>query len=178
MKTEKVRRKTETAIGEKSNSAFITSYERDNETNLDFAQARMYANRLGRFTTVDPIALTKDRIYSPQTINLYIYSKNNPLSFIDPTGEKVEGADVNSQEKYDAYKKWVEAEYAKDPKKFGGLMATIKTLEESGVLYKIAVTSSSKLGEKVEGSVDVSSDGTSININVVFSGGTTQEFSQ
>ncbi|HEX8737372.1 MAG TPA: RHS repeat-associated core domain-containing protein [Pyrinomonadaceae bacterium] len=156
----------------------FTGYERDIETDLDFAQARMYANRLGRFTTVDPIALTKDRLYSPQTINLYAYSKNCPLSFIDPLGEKVQGADKNSQDKYDAYKKWVEDQYKKDPKKFAGLMAAIKTLEESGVLYRISVTTSSKLGEGVEGSVDISSDGKSIDINVVLSGGSNQEFSQ
>ncbi|KXK07351.1 MAG: cell well associated RhsD protein [Acidobacteria bacterium OLB17] len=33
----------------------FTSYERDTETDFDFAQARMYANRLGRFTSPDPL---------------------------------------------------------------------------------------------------------------------------
>ncbi|MCV4690685.1 hypothetical protein OFC38_31525, partial [Escherichia coli] len=32
----------------------FTAYERDNETDLDFAQARMYSNNHGRFTSVDP----------------------------------------------------------------------------------------------------------------------------
>jgi len=33
----------------------FTGYERDNETDLDFAQARYYANTQGRFTSVDPL---------------------------------------------------------------------------------------------------------------------------
>lgn len=64
----------------------FTSYERDIETDLDFAQSRMYANRLGRFTTTDPIMLKKERMADPQRINLYSYVRNNPLIFTDPKG--------------------------------------------------------------------------------------------
>lgn len=32
----------------------FTGYEKDDETGLDFAEARMYQNRHGRFTAVDP----------------------------------------------------------------------------------------------------------------------------
>jgi hypothetical protein len=49
----------------------------------------MYSNQLGRFTTVDPIFFTQDRLIDPQRINLFIYSRNNPLKFVDPTGEDV-----------------------------------------------------------------------------------------
>jgi RHS repeat-associated protein len=69
----------------KSNSAFITSYERDNETDLDYAKARMYGNSYGRFTSPDPL-LTSGRIENPQTWNRYIYALNNPLLYIDPFG--------------------------------------------------------------------------------------------
>jgi RHS repeat-associated protein len=64
----------------------FTGYERDNESDLDFAQARMYVSRLGRFTTPDPIKMSDDRLIDPQTINLYAYTRNNPLSIIDPSG--------------------------------------------------------------------------------------------
>ena len=64
----------------------FTTYERDNETDLDFAQARMYANKLGRFTTVDPIFLEKNRLIDPQSINLYVYTRNSPLIYVDPDG--------------------------------------------------------------------------------------------
>jgi RHS repeat-associated protein len=65
----------------------FTSYERDNETDLDFAQARMYQSKLGRFSTTDPIKMKKDRLFDPQRINLYVYVRNNPTKFIDTTGE-------------------------------------------------------------------------------------------
>jgi RHS repeat-associated protein len=64
----------------------FTSYERDAETDLDFAQARMYHKNHGRFTSVDPIFIKEDRLRDPQQINLYAYVRNNPLSLTDPTG--------------------------------------------------------------------------------------------
>lgn len=64
----------------------FTGYERDNETNLDFAQARMYINNLGRFSTTDPIFESMDTSL-PQSFNRYIYVLNNPLFFVDPNGE-------------------------------------------------------------------------------------------
>lgn len=63
----------------------FTSYERDNETNLDFAQARMFGSSVGRFTSPDPL-LSSGRIDDPQTWNRYAYVLNNPLYYIDPDG--------------------------------------------------------------------------------------------
>jgi len=42
---------------------------------------------LGRFVTPDPVIVTTDRLKKPQQLNLYAYVANNPLRFIDPTGE-------------------------------------------------------------------------------------------
>ncbi len=64
----------------------FTGYERDEETNLDFAQARMYSNQLGRFTSVDPVVLFRTDM-SPQHWNKYGYAVNNPLIMIDVNGE-------------------------------------------------------------------------------------------
>jgi len=63
----------------------FTSYERDNESDLDFAQARMYSSRLGRFYSVDPenAGASAD---NPQTWNAYAYVGNNPINITDPTG--------------------------------------------------------------------------------------------
>jgi RHS repeat-associated protein len=61
----------------------FTSYERDNESNLDFAQARMYGYNHGRFTSPDVLG---GSIGDPQTLNKYSYVMNNPVNLIDPSG--------------------------------------------------------------------------------------------
>jgi RHS repeat-associated protein len=66
----------------------FTGYQKDDETSLDFAEARMYENRHGRFTTVDPL-LASGKSSNPQTFNRYVYCLNNPLIFTDPTGLQV-----------------------------------------------------------------------------------------
>ncbi|MBK7706080.1 MAG: RHS repeat-associated core domain-containing protein [Acidobacteria bacterium] len=63
----------------------FTTYQRDEETGLDFAEARMYENRHGRFTAVDPL-LASGKSANPQTYNRFAYVGSNPLRFIDPQG--------------------------------------------------------------------------------------------
>ena len=63
----------------------FTGYERDNEINLDYAQARYYNSQHARFTTTDPL-LASGRPADPQTWNRFIYVINNPLRYTDPTG--------------------------------------------------------------------------------------------
>jgi RHS repeat-associated protein len=63
----------------------FTGYQKDTETQLDFAEARMYENRHGRFTAVDPL-LASGKSANPQTFNRYVYVMNNPLIFTDPSG--------------------------------------------------------------------------------------------
>ncbi|MCV4690546.1 hypothetical protein OFC38_30810, partial [Escherichia coli] len=64
----------------------FTGYERDNEIELDFAQARYYKPSHGRYTTVDPIFESMDKVL-PQSMNRYAYVLNNPLFFVDTNGE-------------------------------------------------------------------------------------------
>ncbi|MCC7307412.1 MAG: hypothetical protein IT173_07590, partial [Acidobacteria bacterium] len=66
----------------------FTGYQKDAETSLDFAEARMYANTYGRFTAVDPL-LASGKSANPQTFNRYIYVLNNPLLLTDPDGLQV-----------------------------------------------------------------------------------------
>ena len=63
----------------------FTGYLKDEETSLDFAEARMYANTLGRFTTVDPF-LASGKSANPQTFNRYVYVGNCPIRIADPNG--------------------------------------------------------------------------------------------
>jgi RHS repeat-associated protein len=48
--------------------------------------ARYYSSGLGRFLAIDP-ASESIRPADPQTWNKYSYVLNNPLAFVDPTGE-------------------------------------------------------------------------------------------
>jgi len=64
---------------------FFTGYERDTETDLDYAQARMYNKNHARFTTVDP-ALSSFIPDDPQSFARYSYTLNNPLKYTDPFG--------------------------------------------------------------------------------------------
>ena len=63
----------------------FTGYQKDEETGLDFAEARMYQNLHGRFTAVDPL-LASGKSANPQTFNRYVYVGNRPLTVTDPTG--------------------------------------------------------------------------------------------
>lgn len=59
-----------------------TGREWDKETGLYFYRARYYDPTEGRFISRDPIS------FSGGDTNLYGYTKNNPINFIDPTGLK------------------------------------------------------------------------------------------
>lgn len=74
----------EYGVGDNVRQKF-TGYERDEETGLDFAEARYYYNKHGRFTAVDPL-LASGRSADPQTFNRYAYTMNRPLILTDATG--------------------------------------------------------------------------------------------
>jgi len=66
----------------------FTLKERDNETGLDYFEARYYASTQGRFTSVDPenYQAMLDPT-DPQSWNGYSYVNNNPLGRTDPDGK-------------------------------------------------------------------------------------------
>ncbi|MBX3279789.1 MAG: RHS repeat-associated core domain-containing protein, partial [Acidobacteria bacterium] len=68
-----------------------TGYERDGETGLDYAGARYFDSKPGRFTSTDPTPVTQENFVNPQRWNLYIYVNNNPLSSSDPDGADGQG---------------------------------------------------------------------------------------
>ncbi|MBK8146937.1 MAG: RHS repeat-associated core domain-containing protein [Acidobacteria bacterium] len=83
----------------------FTTYQRDEETGLDFAEARMYENRHGRFTAVDPL-LASGKAKNPRTFNRFVYCGSNPVTCSDPLGldwileERVEKQRVKIGKKY------------------------------------------------------------------------------
>jgi RHS repeat-associated protein len=53
----------------------------DSESGLMYYRARYYSPATGRFLSVDPIKFSGG-------MNFYVYSQNNPINFVDPSGKK------------------------------------------------------------------------------------------
>jgi RHS repeat-associated protein len=62
-----------------------TGKERDAESGLDYFGARYFSGPQGRFTGADPALFPHD-ITDPQSWNKYVYTRNNPLRYVDPDG--------------------------------------------------------------------------------------------
>jgi RHS repeat-associated protein len=69
---------------------FFTGKERDSESGLDYFGARYYASNMGRFMSPDwaakPEPVPYSKLDDPQSLNLYTYGLNNPLSYVDDDG--------------------------------------------------------------------------------------------
>jgi RHS repeat-associated protein len=69
-----------------------TGKQRDSESGNDYFGTRYYGSSLGRFMTPDWSASAQAVPYAefgdPQSLNLYTYVRNNPLSRIDADGHK------------------------------------------------------------------------------------------
>ncbi|MBB5064654.1 RHS repeat-associated core domain-containing protein [Granulicella mallensis] len=74
--------------------AALTGKERDTESGLDYFGARYYASSMGRWISPDWAAKAEPVPYAkldnPQSLNLYSYVLNNPLSKANPDGHCVE----------------------------------------------------------------------------------------
>jgi RHS repeat-associated protein len=83
------------ATGSHSEQRRFIGEEYDGDTEFSYLNARYYQASRGQFMSQDPVfwnfmsdhmALLSD----PQQMNSYSYSRNNPLRYIDPTGESIE----------------------------------------------------------------------------------------
>ncbi|MFY9571566.1 MAG: RHS repeat-associated core domain-containing protein, partial [Blastocatellia bacterium] len=91
--------------GADSTKQKFTQKERDSESGLDYFLARYYSSAQGRFTSVDPLNIVLEVQYEgnpktararmlgylrdPRQWNRYAYAVNNPLLYIDPSGEEI-----------------------------------------------------------------------------------------
>jgi len=83
-----------TAFGEVAGATddynyLFTGQEYDFESDLHYYNARYYSPRLGRFLSRDAVRGNNGDVLSK---NPYIYVRNNPLKYIDPTGNEKEYA--------------------------------------------------------------------------------------
>jgi len=81
----------EQLTGDTGTTHKFTGKERDSESGLDNMGARFYASSAGRFLSPDYV-LGDANLGDPQTFNLYMYSRNNPLIFVDPSGNEIKYA--------------------------------------------------------------------------------------
>jgi len=71
-----------------TNRMKFTGHERDPETGLDYMLARYYTAGSGRFLQVDPGYDYK--LTDPMSFNLYGYVRENPVRYLDSTGQDLE----------------------------------------------------------------------------------------
>ena len=71
----------------------FTGKERDTESGNDYFGARYYGSSMGRFSSpdvgADLVPLPYATFENPQSLNLYSYVQNNPLTSVDADGRQV-----------------------------------------------------------------------------------------
>ncbi|MBU0472499.1 MAG: RHS domain-containing protein, partial [Nanoarchaeota archaeon] len=77
------------AVNEKGDNDLKYNSKEEDKTGLLYYGARYYNPKTGRFITADTV---KGDIVDSQSQNRYVYVKNNPLKYIDPTGNEVHPA--------------------------------------------------------------------------------------
>ena len=76
-------------VGDSDNNYLFTGEQFDNEIGLNYNRARYYDPNTGRFISRDPFEGFNDM---PVTLHDYLYAGNNPINFVDPSGELLEYA--------------------------------------------------------------------------------------
>jgi RHS repeat-associated protein len=72
--------------------------EREGYSGLDYFGARYYDHKSFRFNSVDPV-ITRDKALSdPQLWNLYVYCRNNPITFLDPDGRELRTTQIKTMQ--------------------------------------------------------------------------------
>jgi RHS repeat-associated protein len=89
-----------TCSGDIPDNHHFTGKERDSESGNDYFPARYYASSMGRWLSpdwsakVEPVPYAK--LGNPQSLNLYSYVLNNPLSNVDLDGHACNGNDSST----------------------------------------------------------------------------------
>jgi len=149
----------------------FTGKERDTESGLDNFGARYFASTMGRFMSPDWAARPTTVPYAvfgdPQSLNLYNYVRNDPVSRVDPDGHyevNASGCGGNNQakcqKKYDKttdrFEKARQKDLnSKDPK----VRAAAAAYGDRGAKNGVHVGFEDLHGQGIKGSVDPSNSG-------------------
>lgn len=74
--------------GATENSYLFTGESLDPNSGFYYLRARWMNPEIGRFLTIDPFV---GRIQDPVTLHKYLYAGNNPVMYVDPSGESFSG---------------------------------------------------------------------------------------
>jgi len=111
-------------------SVLFTGKERDAETGLDYFGARYLSAAQGRFTSPDKLFADQDEA-SPQSWNLYAYTRNNPLRYVDRTGLAIETP-------WDAFNAGLDAVSLASNVASGNVVGAL--VDGAGLAYDVAAT--------------------------------------
>jgi len=136
-----------------------TGKERDTESGNDYFGARYYASSMGRFMSpdwsakVEPVPYAK--LSDPQTLNLYSYVLNRPLSSVDPNGHN--WFDINGKWQWHPGDSWKDGQGHKYSSPYTGLLVAQKygVDQKTGAnLYHITLYDQIKLAGVADGFSD------------------------
>ncbi len=149
----------------------FTGKERDSESGLDNFGARYYTSSMGRFMSPDWAARPTTVPYAvfgdPQSLNLYNYVRNDPISRIDPDGHyevNASGCGGNNaakcQKKYDKATQRFEQARQKDLKsKDPNVRAAAEAYGNSGEKNGVHVGFADLKSQGIKGEVDPTNSG-------------------
>lgn len=83
----------ENYVGDDVRQGF-TGYENDTETGLDYAQARMYSNITGRFSSTDPIYIQSGMLLIPSVSISMFMSETIPTNTLILTGRYLDSRGI------------------------------------------------------------------------------------
>ncbi len=158
-----------------------TGKEHDQESGNDYFWARYFASTMGRWMTPDWSAKIEPVPYSrlddPQTLNLYAYVGNNPLSRTDPTGHYVcSGSKEQCAQIQDGLNlaKAAQDKLGADSKEGKAIGAVLKFYGAAGEKNGVGVS----FGKLAAGTLGETSSGPNGTVNIKFDLGQISSFSQ
>jgi len=159
----------------------FTGKERDTESGNDYFGARYYGSSMGRFMSPDWAAKAQPvpyaKLENPQTLNLYAYVGNNPLSRTDPTGHYVcSGSKEQCAQIQDGLNlaKAAQAKLGADSKEGKAIGAVLKFYGAAGEKNGVGVS----FGKLDAGTLGETSRGANGGINIKFDLGQISAFSK